>query len=108
MALNAVLFAPLVLAALRSRTRTKASNLADAFSRLDTALRRASPDLPAGFTWEEAVARLRASGVRTEGMEPALKGYQDYRYGGLPLPNLDYAEVLKVADRITGRLSLGR
>ncbi|HUI01167.1 MAG TPA: hypothetical protein VLX56_06015 [Nitrososphaerales archaeon] len=108
LALNVALFAPLVLAAMRARRRTRASNLADAFDGLEKALRRAAPDLPAGFTWEEAVARLRASGVKTEGIEPALRGYEDYRYGGQPLPNLDYSEVLKVAERVGGRWSLGR
>jgi len=113
LALNIALYIPLVLAALRRRRhRVAASNLADAFSGLELALKEAVPDLPAGFTWEEAVARLRSSGVRTEGMEGALRGYEEYRYGGLPLPDLDFREVVKVANALggirSGRGTLGR
>jgi hypothetical protein len=113
LALNIVLFFPLVLAALRRRNRkVTASNLPDAFKGLELALKGAVPDLPAGFTWEEAIARLRSSGVPTEGMEGALKSYEEYRYGGLPLPDLDFREVVKVANMIggitSGRQSLGR
>ena len=112
LALNIVLFFPLVLAALRRRNRkVTASNLADAFNGLELALKDAVPDLPAGFTWEEAIARLRSSGIPTEGMEGALKSYEEYRYGGLPLPDLDFREVLKVANMIggitSGRANLG-
>lgn len=103
LALNAALYAPLVYAALgRGRRRATASNLGEAFRALELALKRALPDLPAGFTWEEAVARLKSSGVRTEGMEDALKGYEEWRYGGLPLPDVDYQEVVRVANALGG------
>ena len=103
LALNVVLYVPLVLSALRRRKhKINASNLADAFSGLELALKEAVPDLPAGFTWEEAIARLRSSGVRTDGMDYALKGYEEYRYGGTPLPDLDFREVVKVANMLGG------
>jgi hypothetical protein len=113
LALNIVLYIPLVLGALRRRRRkVDASNLADAFNGLELALKEAAPDLPAGFTWEEAIARLRSSGVRTEGIEGALKSYEEYRYGGLPLPDLDFREIVRVANMLggvtPGRASLGR
>jgi hypothetical protein len=102
LALNIALYVPLVLAALRGRRKVTASNLADAFKGLELALKKAVPDLPAGFTWEEAIVRLRSSGVRTEGMEGALRGYEGFRYGGLPLPDLDFREVVKVANMLGG------
>jgi len=103
LALNVALYIPLVLAVFRRRRhRVKASNLVDAFGGLELALKQAVPDLPAGFTWQEAVARLRSSGVKTEGMEQALKGYEEFRYGGSPLPNLDFREVVKLANTIGG------
>ena len=37
-------------------------------------------------------------------MENALKGYEEYRYGGIPLPDLDFNEVVKVANKL-GRTS---
>ncbi len=103
LALNVVLYAPLIFTVFRRRRRkVNASNLADAFNGLELALKAAVPDLPAGFTWEEAVARLRSSGVQTKGMEDALKSYEEYRYGGLPLPDLDFREVVKVANMLGG------
>jgi hypothetical protein len=101
--LNTLLYIPLVLSAVRRRRRkVSASNLADAFDGLELALKEAVPDLPAGFTWEEAVARLRSSGVQTAGMEDALRRYEEYRYGGLPLPDLDFREVVKLANMLGG------
>jgi hypothetical protein len=100
---NIVLYAPLIFAVFRRRARkVSASNLADAFNGLELALKEAVPDLPTGFTWEEAVARLRSSGVQTKGMEEALKSYEEYRYGGLPLPEFDFREVVKVANMLGG------
>jgi hypothetical protein len=103
LALNVVLYATLVFAALRLRRRKfAASNLSEAFNDLELALKEAVPDLPSGFTWEEAVARLRSSGMSTEAVEGALKGYEAYRYGGAPLPDLDYREVVEVANMLGG------
>jgi hypothetical protein len=108
LAVNVVLYVPLVFAVVgRRRHRVNASNLADAFSGLEMALKQAVPDLPAGFTWEEAVARLSSSGIQTKGMEDALKGYEEYRYGGTPLPDLDFREVLKVANTLGG-ITIGK
>ncbi len=115
LALNIALYAPLVLMALRRRRhKVSAANLADAFNGLEMALKEAVPDLPAGFTWEEAIARLQSSGVKTEGMGAALRSYEEYRYGGSPLPDLDFREVVKVANMLggitgkSGGASLGR
>ncbi|HEV2389224.1 MAG TPA: hypothetical protein VGS04_00720 [Nitrososphaerales archaeon] len=103
LALNVVLYASLAFAALRLRRRKfSASSLSEAFKDLELALKEAVPDLPSGFTWEEAIARLRSSGVRTEPMEGALKSYEAYRFGGAPLPDVDYREVVKVANMIGG------
>lgn len=106
--LNVALYVPLILAAMgRRRRRVKATNLAEAFTGLELALKEAVPDLPSGFTWEEAVARLESSGVKTKGMETALKGYEEYRYGGSPLPDMDFREVVKVANALGGIRNLG-
>jgi hypothetical protein len=99
--LNIALYAPLVFAAVqRRRRRVAATNLVEAFNGLELALKNAVPDLPAGFTWEEAVDRLKASGVWTVEMEDALKGYEAYRYGGAPLPDIDFRAVVEVANLI--------
>lgn len=101
--LNVALYVPLVVAAVRRRRqRVNASNLVDAFKGLELSLQEAIPDLPAGFTWEEAMARLKSSGVPTEGMDGVLRGYEEYRYGGVPLPDIDFREVVRLANRLGG------
>jgi hypothetical protein len=103
LALNVVLYAYLGFAALRLRRRRfSPSNLSEAFGGLEAALKQSVPDLPAGFTWEEAVSRLRSYGVKTDAMEGALRGYEAYRYGGAPLPDLDYREVVDVTMMLGG------
>jgi hypothetical protein len=75
---------------------------AEAFKALETALKQAIPDLPAGFTCGDALARLRSAGVQTNGIENALKGYGDYRYGGTPFPTVDFHELVAVANMLGG------
>ena len=102
-ALDIILYLQLVRTLLSRRTRRlNAENLAEAFEGLEAALKQAVPDLPAGFTWGDALARLKSAGVQTDGMKNALKGYEDYRYGMTPLPNLDYREVVVVANMLGG------
>ena len=108
LALNVVLYVALVFTVLSGRARrVNAANLAEAFKGLEVALKQAVPDLPDGFTWGDALARLRSAGVQTNGMENALKGYEEYRYGGTPLPNVDYHEVVMVAN-ILGGINTGK
>jgi hypothetical protein len=108
LALNVVLYASLGFAALGQRGRkVEPSNLMEAFNGLELALKESVPDLPSGFTWEEALARLRSSGVKTEAMEGALKSYEAYRYGGTPLPDLDYRAVVDVTHEL-GRTTSGK
>jgi hypothetical protein len=103
LAVNVVLYVALVLTVQSGRARrVNAENLAEAFKGLEVALKQAVPDLPEGFTWGDAVARLRSAGIQTNGMEDALKGYEEYRYGGTPLPNVDFHEVVIVANFLGG------
>ena len=108
LAVNVVLYAALVFTVLSGRTRrVNAENLAEAFKGLEAALKQAVPDLPDGFTWGDAVARLRSAGIQTSGMENALKGYEEYRYGGTPLPNVDFQRVVMIAN-ILGGINTGK
>lgn len=103
MAVNGVLFGLLVYGVLGRGKPPEPSNLREAFASLEAAIRRAVPDLPSGFTWEEAVARLRSLGVDTGGMEGALMSYEAYRYGGEKLPEADYRDVVRVAKALGWR-----
>jgi hypothetical protein len=108
LAVNVVLYVALVFTVLSGRARrVNAENLAEAFKGLEVALKQAVPDLPDGFTWGDAVARLRSAGIQTNGMENALKGYEEYRYGGTPLPDVDFHEVVMVAN-ILGGINTGK
>lgn len=103
LALDLALFASLFYAILsRSRGLPDPTDLGQAFGSLELALVESMPDLPSGFTWEEAVARLRSSGVQTQSMEGALRSYEAYRYGGAPLPDTDYREVVRLARALGG------
>lgn len=103
LAVNGVLFGLLVYGVLGRGKPPEPSNLREAFASLEAAIRRAVPDLPSGFTWEEAVARLRSLGVDTGGMEGALMSYEAYRYGGEKLPEADYRDVVRVAKALGWR-----
>jgi len=100
---NAALYALLLVNVYRGRKqKVVAGNLAEAFRTLESALKIGVPDLPAGFTWEEAVARLKVKEVDSKAIEDALKSYEAYRYGGLPLPDSDYKEIVRVANLLGG------
>ncbi len=104
LAVNAALYGSLGYAVLGRRRRLpEPSNLSEAFGSLEVAVRGAVPGLQPGFTWEEAVARLRSLGVDTGGVEGALGGYEAYRYGGAPLPATDFREVARVAKKLGRR-----
>jgi hypothetical protein len=85
-------------------TRPKRSlSLPDAFRLLEEALTEAFPDLPPGFTWREALARVRASKIGGDlGIEKALAAYEAYRYGGIRLQDTTSAEVVMLSDKLSG------
>jgi len=51
---------------------------------LDRSIVKFVPNLPVGFTWGEAVERLKQSGVRLDWgrFETSLNDYEAFRYGG--------------------------
>ena len=100
---DGVLYSLLLFSVLRRRrNQVIISNLVDAFRALETAIKENS-DLPSGFTWREALRRLRVrQGLDLGEMETALNSYEAYRYGGLPLSESDYKEVLKAANLMGG------
>lgn len=59
---------------------------AGSFSALGEVLRARFPDLPAGFTLREGLARARqvVPGLDWEEIDKELQAYEGYRYGGLP------------------------
>lgn len=97
---NAALYALLIAGILRKATRKpEVSNLAEAFLLLESALKDKFPELPIGFTWGEAMSRIKVTNpeVNWSSVEVLLDGYEAYRYGGLELSVSDPREVLRLA-----------
>ncbi len=108
--LNGALYSLLLFALVRGRRtrQVKADNIADAFQALEGALKSAGVGLPPGFTWEEAVAYLRSRGMQVDRFRDTLASYEAYRYGGRPLPETDYGEVLRLTSLLSGGSRVGR
>ncbi|MBI2649093.1 MAG: hypothetical protein HYU03_00760 [Thaumarchaeota archaeon] len=97
---NAALYALLILGIFKKRgSGLEASSVAEAFLLLEAALKKKFPDMPAGFTWREAMGRIRDMNPRLDwkSLEGVLKGYEAYRYGGFELSYTDPGEVLRLA-----------
>ncbi len=76
-----------------------ASNLREAFEFLEIRLKRAFPDLRDGFTWSEAMARIRPiyGDVDWIVIEGVLKQYQAYRYGSIDPGIVQTDAIVKLA-----------
>lgn len=100
-ALDAALYAVLVIQLLRSRARSRAGpgSMADAFSLLGTEVGRAIPAISPGFTWHEAVAESKKLDLDVDWLkvERALDAYEGFRYGGGDDPGSGYEEIGRFA-----------
>ena len=98
LAVNIGLYLLLVFNMIRRRRGSiVVSNLAEAFQFLEASIKQNS-SMPSGFTWGEALKDLkRRKDIDLSGMEAALKSYEAYRYGGQPLTESDWKEVVKAA-----------
>lgn len=77
-----------------------------AFQILDHSIERFVPDMPAGYTWAEAVERLKGSGVKLDWgkFESSLAEYEAYRYGGHTMPTGGGDEAVILSMKIRGRI----
>ena len=77
-----------------------------AFLDLDHSITRFVPDLPTGFTWGEAMERLKTAGVNVDWpkMDSSLERYEAYRYGGKELPQGGEEEVIRLSMKIRRRI----
>ena len=85
--------------ALRRARPPAMSNPLEAFQVLDRSIEKFVPNLPVGFTWGEAVDRLKQSGVKLDWrrFETSLDEYEAFRYGGHLMPNGVEPEVVRLA-----------
>ena len=90
------------LLALRRARPPIIKDLRDAFQILDRTIERFVPDLPVGFTWGEAMERLKGSGIEADWpkMESSLAEYEAFRYGGRQVPSGRGEEAVRVSTQI--------
>jgi len=77
-----------------------------AFQDLDKSIASFVPDMPAGFTWGEAVQKLKGDGVKVDWprIESGLAEYEAFRYGGGEMPKGSGDEVVKLSMKIRRRV----
>lgn len=77
-----------------------------AYQELDRSIARFVPDIPAGFTWDEAFERLKGAGVKVDWpkMESSLAAYEAFRYGGGEMPKGGEDEVVRLSMKIRRRI----
>ena len=99
--LNAVIYFFLILGLTRIRRRNirDVRNIEDAFALLEDCLSTSFPDLPEGFTWKEAIYRLKKLEMKADwqDVENALRKYEAYRYGGIRNSDIHIQSVVKLA-----------
>ena len=99
--LNIAVYAMLVIGIMRNRKTTLPKNptVEDAFRFLEIALDSAFPNLPAGFTWNEIISKLKFLSLDLDWyeIEMTVKKYEDYRYGGIQYKNANVEAILRLA-----------
>jgi hypothetical protein len=92
--------------ALRRIRPPAVQDIQGAFRDLDRSIGKFVPDIPPGYTWEEAVARLKGAGVKVDWpkMESSLADYEAYRYGGREMPKGGEEEVVRLSMKIRRRI----
>jgi hypothetical protein len=77
----------------------------EAFAMLEKSLRHAFPDLKDGFTWREALSRLKdlKPDLGWESIDVDRKAYEEYKYGRGPPPGKVGVEFLKLVRFLKGK-----
>ena len=106
-ALNVLVYLFLVGGAIRARrakARAAIKDIGEAFQLLETSLHETFPDLPQGFTWNEAFVRLKSLGLSREldwwEIENTLKKYEAFRYGGIEYSTINVPSILRLANSL--------
>ncbi len=93
-----------IIALKRSRPPT-VLDAQGAFQVLDKSIVKFVPSLSTGFTWGEAVERLKSHvDINWGKMETTLAEYEAFRYGGRPMPSGVDAEVVRLAMKLRRKI----
>ena len=92
--------------ALRSVRPPVVNDMRDAFQILNRTIERYVQELHSGFTWGEAMERLKGYGIEVDWpkMESSLAGYEAFRYGGRELPPGAGEEAILLSTQIRRRI----
>ena len=87
------------------RSKISVSDPAQLFVVLESVLRKAFPDLSAGFTWREAFRRLQTIGMKADWdqISTGLEQYEGWRYGGETRPANANPELVKLVNALSQR-----
>lgn len=77
----------------------------EAFQLLERSIKSNIIDMPEGYSWGEAVKRMKKSGVSADwqGIEKSLADYQASRFGGKRATEENWNEVVRLALRLRRR-----
>jgi hypothetical protein len=92
--------------ALRRIRPPAVADVQGAFQDLDRSIGRFVPDIPPGYTWGEAMDRLKGAGVDVDWprMESSLAGYEAFRYGGREMPKGTAEEAIVLSTQIRRKI----
>lgn len=78
----------------------------EAYQVLDRTIERFVPDLPPGFTWGDALERLKGYEIKVDWrrMESSLAEYEAFRYGGQDMPPGGGEEAVSLSTQIRRRI----
>ncbi|MGI0079554.1 MAG: hypothetical protein ACRECH_08015 [Nitrososphaerales archaeon] len=100
-AFNVALYVALIVGyvARRQQRILHITNLREAFNFLEKRLKRAFPDLREGFTWNEAITKVRPLYSKADWVEldGVLRKYQAYRYAGEDPGDVRIDSIVKLA-----------
>jgi hypothetical protein len=109
---NLIAYATAVIALLRRNRRSpNNSTLEQAYGILDDALAKSFPDMKEGYTWKEAIIKLKSAKPRITqidwtDLENTTRRYESFRYGGVDYGDADASTVLRLAQTLQRRKNI--
>ena len=109
---NLVAYTTATIALLRRNRRyPNDSTLEQAYGILDDAMAKSFPDMKEGYTWQEAIIRLKSAKPRITqidwtDLENTTRRYESFRYGGVDYGDADASTVLRLAQTLQRRKNI--
>ncbi len=101
---NVALYAAMIFGymTIRKQPALRITSLREAFEFLERRLKRAFPDLRDGFTWNEAITRMKPLYGNVDWVEVGgvFQKYEAYRYGGVEPGDVQIEPIVKLAMKL--------